>query len=112
MTSNELLNKMTRVQPGQSIFMMVRNTTINFSKAAFELLGKPDGVEIYCGDGKVAVKPGEDFLFTKTKPGQQDLHRVCGMKMIEKVKEQVGDGRILGKLEDEILVFTKETEEN
>ena len=32
--------------------------------------------------------------------------------MIEKVKEQVGDGRVLGKIEDGILVFTNETEEN
>ena len=112
MTSNDILNKMTRVQPNQNIFITVKNTTINFSKMAFELLGKPEGIEIYCGDGKVAIKAGRDFMFTKTKPEQQDLHRICGSKMIEKVKEQVGDGRVLGKIEDGILVFTNETEEN
>ena len=112
MTSNDVLNKMTKICPDQNIFMTVRNTMISFSKTAFELLGKPEGVEIYCGDGNVAVKAGGDFKFTKTKLGQQDLHRICGTKMIEKVKEQVGDGRVLGKIEDGILVFTKETEEN
>ena len=58
MTSNDILNKMTRVQPNQNIFITVKNTTINFSKMAFELLGKPEGIEIYCGDGKVAIKAG------------------------------------------------------
>ena len=112
MTSNDVLNKMTRIYPDQGIFIRVRDTTISFSKAAFELLGKPEGIEIYCCDGKVAVQPGWDFMFSKTKPGQQDIHRICGTRMIEMVKEHVGDGRVLGKIEDGILFFTKETEEN
>ena len=111
MASNEL-NKMTRIHPNQSIFITVRSTTINFSKSAFELLGEPEGIEIYCGEGKVAVKAGEDFKFIKTKSGQQNLYRICGSKMIKKVKEQVGEGRVFGKIQDGILFFTNETEEN
>ena len=110
MTNDDVLSKMARVQPDQSIFINIRSTTINFSKKAFEMLGEPEAIEIYCGDGKVAVKPGKDFKFTKTKPGQQDIHRICGSKMIEEVKKQVGDGRVLGKIENGILFFTKEKE--
>ena len=80
-----ILDGMTRVCPDQSIFITVRDTTINFSKAAYELLGKPDGVEIYTGGDKVAVKAGEDFMFTKTMPGKQNLYRICGSKMISRV---------------------------
>ena len=104
-TASSILEGMTRVYPEKSIFMTIRNTTINFSKTAYELLGKPDGVEIYCGGGKVAVKAGGDFRFTKSRTGKQNLYRICGSQMINTVKTEVGDGRVLGEPVDGILLF-------
>ncbi len=43
----------------------MRENTINFSKAAFELLGKPEGLEIFTGGGKIAVRVGADYSFAK-----------------------------------------------
>ena len=104
-TNSNILEGMTRVYPELSIFITVRNTTISFSKAAYEMIGKPDGVEFYCGGGKVAVKAGEDFRFSKTQPGKQNFYRICGSQLIKTVKAEVGDGRVRGELVDGILVF-------
>ena len=103
-----ILDSMTRVYPERSIFIVVRKNTINLSKAAYEGLSKPDVVEIYVGGGKAALKPGDGFKFATVEPGKQNLYRISGVNMVRQVKEQVGEGRILGMFQ-KCPIFVEKT---
>ena len=107
-----ILEGMTKIYPDQSIFITVRDTTINFSKAAYELLGRPEGVEIFSGSGKIAVRGGSDFCFSKATPGKQNLYRICGKEMIRAVADQIGEGRVNGRFvaNEKVLVFESAAE--
>jgi len=56
-----ILDGMRKIIPEENVFITVGNASFNVSKVAYELIGKPTGLEIYIGSGKVALKPGNDF---------------------------------------------------
>jgi len=61
-------------------------------------------VEIYVGGGKAALKPGDGFKFAKVQPGRQNLYRISEVTMVRQVKEQVGEGRVMGRILGWILM--------
>lgn len=99
------LDSMTRILPSIPVFVNIRETSMAFSKGAYELLKEPDGVELYVGNGMLAVKAGKDFMFGKVKPGNQDFHRICGQEIIKQVAEQIGTGRVYGEIQDGVIYF-------
>ena len=55
---------MKRIRPGKSECITVMDATVTLSKAAFEILGCLEGVEVYAGKGSTAVKLESDFIFS------------------------------------------------
>ena len=86
-----ILDGMRKIIPEESIFITVGNTSFNMSKTAYELLGNPTGLEIYIGSGKVALKPGNDFKFTRHKTGT--MYRING-KMISEDGRRPCDAKL------------------
>ncbi len=62
-------------------------------------------MEIYIGSGKVALKSGNDFKFTRHKTGT--MYRINGKMIAGRMKEQVGSGRVMGRIVDGILVVKR-----
>ena len=102
-----ILEGMRKVYPEDSIFVTVRSRSLHFSKAAFEALGSPTGLEIFVGEEKMAAKSGSDFKFSKAEPGKADMHRICSAGMVREVKAEIGEGRVVGELVEGVLVFSR-----
>ena len=104
------LDGMKRIYPEGRIFVTVQKNTLNFSKDAYELLGSPDRIDIYAGNGKIAVRDGRDFAVSNIGSGGSIMHRVSGAGMVRTVKAEIGDGRVCGDYigEEGILVFQRE----